>query len=213
MTSDVPSDPRALAEAAIQLGRARRVVVFTGAGVSAESGIPTFRDAGGFWDRFPPEVFASWSGLRRVAVSQPRRVAEFLEALLDPIVRAVPNPAHRAIADLQRHAETVVVTQNVDGLHQAAGSRAVLEVHGSFYRLSDLRGRIVGDSVAGPVGRGHRRAAGGADRIFAARPARAKPAVTDRGLLAGGVPAGGGPVRRFIGGTGLGAGSGRGDGM
>lgn len=117
------------------LRAARRVVVFTGAGVSAESGIATFRDEQGFWQRFPPEDFANWKGLLRMAVVQPKLLADFLLAVLGPIATAQPNAAHRALAELEQHVPVTVVTQNIDGLHQAAGSSAVFEVHGSLFEI------------------------------------------------------------------------------
>lgn len=130
--------------AVLALRRARRVVVFTGAGISAESGIPTFRDAGGFWHRFPPETFATWDGVLRTALTQPRLLAEFVLNVVEPIARAAYNPAHAAIAQLQRHVPTTVVTQNIDGLHQAAGSTGVLEIHGSLLEVVDV---VSGDVV------------------------------------------------------------------
>ena len=125
--------------AVLALRRARRVVVFTGAGVSAESGIPTFRDADGFWYRFPPEQFAQWSGLRRMLLTNRRRVAEFVYNVVKPIAEADPNGAHRAIAEIERHIPaTTVVTQNFDGLHQQAGSKNVCEIHGSLLEIVDV---------------------------------------------------------------------------
>ncbi len=139
-----PPDIDAWISAVLALRKARRVVVFTGAGISAESGIPTFRDDEGFWLRFPPAEFASWRGLLRAAATEPRRLAEFLWCLIDPIARAEPNPGHHALAVLQRHVPTTVVTQNVDGLHQTAGSTVVHEIHGSLWDVSDAAtGRIV----------------------------------------------------------------------
>ena len=116
--------------------KSRRIVVFTGAGISAESGIATFRDEGGFWQQFPPEDFANWSGLAQVALFQPQRLAEFLVAVLEPIANAVPNAAHRAVAAMQQAHEVAVVTQNIDGLHQDAGSHTVRELHGSLLRVT-----------------------------------------------------------------------------
>jgi len=116
---------------------AKHVVVFSGAGMSAESGIPTFRDADGFWQRFPPEKFATWSGLWKTALTDPHSVADFVLNVVDPIARAEANPGHRAVAALERRAKTTVVTQNVDGLHQTAGSTDVLEVHGSLLEVID----------------------------------------------------------------------------
>lgn len=123
--------------AVLALRKARNVVVFTGAGISAESGIPTFRDADGFWQRFPPEQFATWSGLLRTAVTHPRRVAEFVLNVVEPIAKAVPNAAHRAVAEVEKHVKTSVVTQNIDGLHQSAGSTDVHEIHGSLLEVFD----------------------------------------------------------------------------
>ena len=119
---------------------ARRVVVFTGAGVSAESGIGTFRDSDGLWTRFPPDEFAHWEGLLRVAVEHPTRAAEFLVALIEPMVQAEPNTAHCAIAALESHVPVTVVTQNVDGLHELAGSTCVHAVHGTLYETVYLNG-------------------------------------------------------------------------
>jgi len=131
------------AAAAGWLRAARRVVVFSGAGASAESGIPTFRDPDGLWTRFPPEQFATPDGLRAIAERSPRRAAEFVHALLQPIAEAAPNPGHHAAAALQRHARTTVVTQNIDGLHQEAGSRDVKEVHGSVFQITSDRGELL----------------------------------------------------------------------
>jgi NAD-dependent deacetylase len=136
-------NPPTLAAAADRLRAARRLVVFTGAGVSAESGIPTFRDGSGLWERFPLEQFAHWGGLLSIARKQPERLAEFLHAVIEPIAVARPNAGHRAIAQLERHVPTTVITQNVDGLHQEAGSTQVREVHGSFFRITTLRGELV----------------------------------------------------------------------
>jgi NAD-dependent deacetylase len=121
------------------LRNARQVVVFTGAGISAESGIPTFRDADGFWQRFPPEQYANWPGLFQTARVNARAVAEFAVHLIEPIARAAPNAGHLGVAALERHIPTVVVTQNVDGLHQSAGSTAVHEIHGSLLEVVDTQ--------------------------------------------------------------------------
>jgi NAD-dependent deacetylase len=131
------------AKAGELLRAARHVVVFTGAGVSAESGIPTFREEGGFWQRFPPDEFARWSGLLHTVVAHPARFVEFLLAFLEPIAVAKPNPAHHAIAALERHTKTTVITQNVDSLHQEAGSSRVHEIHGSFLEIVDAKGKPV----------------------------------------------------------------------
>jgi NAD-dependent deacetylase len=139
MDSDFPD----LEEAARWLRDARKVVVFTGAGISAESGIPTFRDADGLWQEFPPEQFGHWRRILRNALWRPRRIARFVRAVIEPIAAARPNAGHLAIAELERHVCVSVVTQNIDGLHQAAGNTIVHEVHGSLLETCTLRGRFV----------------------------------------------------------------------
>lgn len=135
--------PTKLTEAAEWLRAARRVVVFTGAGISAESGIATFRDADGFWTEFPPERFGNWRGLVQTALWQPAALARFVAAMLEPIATAQPNAGHRAIAALERHTPVTVVTQNIDGLHSLAGSTTVHEIHGTLFEVVTRRGRFV----------------------------------------------------------------------
>ncbi|HWS75721.1 MAG TPA: Sir2 family NAD-dependent protein deacetylase, partial [Quisquiliibacterium sp.] len=115
-----------------------RPLVFTGAGVSAESGIPTFRDAlTGLWARYDPERLATEAGFR----ADPGLVWSWYAMRRDRVAAAEPNPAHRAIAALgRRKPGLLVVTQNVDGLHQRAGSTDVVELHGSILRVKCLAG-------------------------------------------------------------------------
>ena len=111
------------------------MVAFTGAGISAESGIPTFRDPGGIWDRFDPSEFGTWDGLLRLAMSRPEALADFLSELRGAFSAARPGPAHVALARLEQDGVLDgVITQNVDGLHQEAGGSEVVEIHGSFTR-------------------------------------------------------------------------------
>lgn len=133
-----------LAKAARLLRRSRQVVVFTGAGISAESGIPTFRDAGGLWEAFPPNQFATPEGLAEVAMASPRRLADFLTAAFGPLLAARPNPGHLAIAALEKRVNVTVITQNIDNLHTAAGSSNVHEVHGSLFRRMSDTGKVLG---------------------------------------------------------------------
>lgn len=110
----------------------RGVVVLTGAGVSVASGIPSFRGNSGLWTRWDPEEYATIDAFDR----DPARVWEFLRELGETLEEAEPNEAHRAIAALGgRGFVDVVVTQNVDGLHQRAGSERVVELHGSHRTL------------------------------------------------------------------------------
>ena len=90
-------------EAVDLLRHSKRIVVFTGAGISAESGIATFRDDNGFWQRFPPDQFARWQGLVQTLFLQPQRFCDFLLAVLEPIARAQPNAGHLALAALEEH--------------------------------------------------------------------------------------------------------------
>jgi NAD-dependent deacetylase len=107
----------------------RPCVVLTGAGISTESGIPDFRSAEGIWARYDPFEFATIDALRR----DPAKVWEFYALRLDALAGAEPNDGHRALAELEEQDWIrAVVTQNVDGLHQRAGSREVVEVHGSL---------------------------------------------------------------------------------
>jgi len=107
------------------------VVVLTGAGVSAESGIPTFRGSGGLWrehralDLATPDAFAS----------DPELVWNFYAWRRELVASCTPNAAHLALAGLAAKTDMTLITQNVDGLHQAAGSEGVLELHGSLWRL------------------------------------------------------------------------------
>jgi NAD-dependent deacetylase len=123
--------------------------VFTGAGVSAESGISTFRDQGGLWERYSLEDVATPDGFAR----NPKLVWEFYEARRAALARVNPNPAHESIARLSGLVqELTVITQNVDGLHQRAGSKKVLEIHGSLVRAkcSGSCGRML-DPFAHPA--------------------------------------------------------------
>jgi len=106
-------------------------VVLTGAGVSAESGIPTFRGPDGLWRNFKPEELATPFAFER----DPKLVWEWYDWRRRRVAEAKPNPAHFAIAELERRsAEFLLVTQNIDGLHPAAGSRQYVELHGSIWR-------------------------------------------------------------------------------
>lgn len=124
-----PHFPSALCQALLQ---AQRVVVLTGAGVSAESGVPTFREAQtGLWAKFKPEELATPEAFQR----NPRLVWEWYAWRRQRVSQAAPNPAHHALAEMQRRVPAfTLVTQNVDGLHQRAGNRDVIEIHGNLLR-------------------------------------------------------------------------------
>ena len=117
------------------LVRAAEVVILSGAGLSADSGIPTFRDgATGLWANVDPDEVVSIDGFRR----NPDRVWEWHKAMRDLFAKVRPNAGHTGIAALEQllpKARVSIITQNIDGLHQAAGSSSVLEIHGSALRV------------------------------------------------------------------------------
>ena len=115
-----------------KLAAAQHVAVLTGAGVSAESGVPTFRDAQtGLWAKYKPEELATPRAFRR----NPRLVWEWYDWRRKLVAEAKPNPAHLALAEMETLIpEFELITQNVDGLHQRAGSRRVIELHGNITR-------------------------------------------------------------------------------
>lgn len=124
-------DTEALYRAAHLLKKTQHAVALTGAGVSVESGIPPFRGRGGLWERYDPEKVASLRGFRR----DPGAFWEFAQTLMGPM-EAQPNPGHEALACLEeRGLLQAVLTQNIDGLHQKAGSQKVLELHGSLEQV------------------------------------------------------------------------------
>jgi NAD-dependent deacetylase len=109
--------------------------VLTGAGISTESGIPDFRSPSGIWAQYDPMEYATIDAFRR----DPVKVWEFYLQRLGVLARAEPNEGHRALAELERRGFVrAVVTQNIDGLHQRAGSQNVIEVHGSIRTASCL---------------------------------------------------------------------------
>jgi NAD-dependent deacetylase len=144
------------------VARARRVAVFTGAGVSAESGVPTFRGAGGLWRSHRPESLATPEAFAR----DPLLVWEFYDWRRTRIAAARPNPGHLALARLERRVERfTLVTQNVDGLHRLAGSRAIVPLHGDIWTLRCTRcGREREDRAAPLPGLPPRCACGGLER-------------------------------------------------
>jgi len=110
-------------------------VVLTGAGVSTESGIPDFRSASGIWAQYDPMEYATIDAFRR----DPEKVWDFYSKRLGVLTEAKPNPAHRALAELERRGLVeALITQNVDRLHERAGSQRVVEVHGSLRTSSCL---------------------------------------------------------------------------
>ncbi len=120
-----------VAEVRARLGEADRVLALTGAGVSAESGIPTFRGEDGWWRREDPTTLATQAAFDR----DPSHVWEWYEYRRGLIADAEPNAGHRALASWEPDRAVLVATQNVDDLHERAGSRDVTHIHGSIWRV------------------------------------------------------------------------------
>lgn len=126
-------DPGSLAQVRAQLTAARSVALLTGAGISAESGVPTFRgEPDALWENFRPEQLARMDAFRE----DPERVWRWYLWRRGIIAQAVPNAGHAALVALAARVERLtVVTQNIDGLHDRAGSDGVLELHGNIWRV------------------------------------------------------------------------------
>jgi len=112
------------------------VVCLTGAGISAESGIPVFRGKGGLWEKYDPQIYAYPEGLISLLRTQPQGLANFIIDFYTLLIKARPNPGHLALAVLEKEGIVrSVITQNVDNLHQASGLRSVIELHGNAFRI------------------------------------------------------------------------------
>jgi len=114
-----------------KLKNSEKIVFVTGAGISQESGIPTFRGKEGLWRKYDPMKLATIDAF----YDDPKLVWEWYEDRRRNMLAAEPNPGHKAIAELEEYAKVVVLTQNIDGFHQKAGSTNVLELHGSIIRI------------------------------------------------------------------------------
>ena len=125
------------------LKEAEKIVFVTGAGISQESGIPTFRGKDGLWRKYDPMKLATIDAFNE----DPKLVWEWYEERRQNILGANPNPGHIAIAELERYKQVFVLTQNIDGLHQRAGSTCVYELHGSIITIKctvcDFKNKIV----------------------------------------------------------------------
>lgn len=113
----------------------KNLVVLSGAGMSAESGISTFRDAGGLWDQYPVEQVATPEGYAR----NPELVIQFYNERRKQLLEVEPNEGHRGVAALEKDFNVTVVTQNIDDLHERAGSTHVIHLHGELMRMCSSR--------------------------------------------------------------------------
>ncbi len=140
-----------------QLRRAQRIVALTGAGISAESGLATFRDAQtGLWSKFKPEELATAEAFER----DPKFVQDWYAWRRQNAVDAKPNAGHLALVEIEKRApEFLLVTQNVDGLHERAGSKQMVELHGNIHRFRCFENNCPGDNF--DVEHGRCRSCGG----------------------------------------------------
>lgn len=113
----------------------KKLVILSGAGMSAESGISTFRDAGGLWDKYPVEQVATPEGYAR----DPELVIRFYNERRKQLLDVKPNRGHEIVAELERYMDVTVVTQNVDNLHERAGSTRVIHLHGELTKVCSSR--------------------------------------------------------------------------
>lgn len=123
-----------MAKDAVNNPMKKKLVFSTGAGMSAESGISTFRDAGGLWEKYPVMDVASHDGY----VRNPALVHDFYNSRRHDLVKASPNAGHIAIARLEQNYDVCVITQNVDDLHERAGSSNVLHLHGELMKVRSV---------------------------------------------------------------------------
>lgn len=113
----------------------KKLVISTGAGISAESGISTFRDSGGLWDKYPVMEVASAEGFAR----NPALVHEFYNTRRKELLAVEPNDAHRGLVALEEKYDVQIITQNVDNLHERAGSSNVLHLHGELMKVRSMK--------------------------------------------------------------------------
>src|SRR5256886_3426820 len=140
-----------------RLREARKIVALTGAGISAESGLATFRDAQtGLWSKFRPEELATAEAFRR----NPKLVWDWYRWRREQALKAKPNPGHLALIEIEKRApEFLLVTQNVDGLHARAGSKRIVELHGNLHRFRCFENNCASDNF--DVENGRCRSCGG----------------------------------------------------
>lgn len=116
----------------------QNIVVFTGAGISAESGIPTFRDSNGMWNKYDAKKLASVAGFEE----NPQAVLDFYNARRRNLLEVQPNHAHIALAELEKIHDVTIITQNVDNLHERAGSTKVIHLHGELSKVTSSKNRL-----------------------------------------------------------------------
>jgi NAD-dependent deacetylase len=125
----------------------KKLVVFTGAGISAESGLKTFRDSDGLWEGYRVEDVATPMAWQR----DPNQVLRFYNERRKNILEADPNAAHVGIAALEKHFDVHVITQNIDNLHERAGSKNVLHLHGEIFKMRSEKNESLIYPISGDI--------------------------------------------------------------
>lgn len=125
----------------------KRLVVLTGAGISAESGLKTFRDSDGLWEGYDVKEVATPEAWKK----DPQLVLDFYNMRRKDVTKATPNAAHAGLAELERDFEVYIITQNIDDLHERAGSRNVLHLHGEIFKMCSERDRSCNREIRGNI--------------------------------------------------------------
>jgi len=150
---DAMCDENALEQAKKLVAAAKKISALTGAGISVDSGIPDFRSEGGIWERFDPHEYGTYDSF----LNDPSKFWTMGRELAKVMLKAKPNPAHVALAELEQSGKLLgIITQNIDNLHQVAGNTNVIELHGSYLRAycMECKTEFIGEEV-------HRRVADG----------------------------------------------------
>ncbi len=121
----------------------QKIVVFTGAGISKESGLSTFRDSDGIWSKYDPDIVATPQGFEE----NTEMSLQFYNKRRVELAKAIPNHAHYTLADLEKTHDVTIITQNVDDLHERAGSSNVIHLHGELLKVTSSRNRLNKDCI------------------------------------------------------------------
>ncbi|NHJ13134.1 MAG: NAD-dependent deacylase [Candidatus Thorarchaeota archaeon] len=146
-------DDSEIEAAKLLISKSSRIAVLTGAGISVDSGIPDFRSEGGLWERYDPHEYATFESFQR----DPSKFWEMGQELAEVLLKAEPNKAHIALAELEKRGKLLgVITQNIDNLHQRAGNTNVVELHGSYLKAYCLECKFeyVGEAIHQRVANG-----------------------------------------------------------
>src|SRR5688572_25251115 len=134
----------------------KKLVVLTGAGISAESGLKTFRDSDGLWEGYDVSEVATPSGWKK----DPKLVLDFYNMRRKDVAAAIPNAAHTGLAELEKYFDVTIITQNIDDLHERGGSTNVLHLHGEIFKMRSERNEQLIYEIRGDINLGDKAADG-----------------------------------------------------